>query len=235
MTLVISLVFQSFLGTGLVQATIPDELIVIEQVEEEKVNENEIVEEIENPPKEEQQEVESESMDVSEENKETTTESEMVENEVIEFPTFEENQLVEDEILLDDVEQEVEYGGEDYVIITSDGISPHATAVVKEAYRIPNTAYNLTSIKPKWWTLRGMPKLTAEAWGTVYTAFCVEPGLIHENGGNMDSVDVNGYNSRTWEQKDRINQIMMYGFGNNGDYSDDSYVATRVKRFPINV
>ncbi len=88
MTLAISLVFQSFLGTGLVQATALDESIVIEQVEEvenlnesvledvveqepiveeEEVNENEMVEEIENPPKEEQQEVESESTDVSEE------------------------------------------------------------------------------------------------------------------------------------------------------------------------
>ena len=248
-TLAVALIFQSFLGTGVVQASTTDEIIQVEEVvevenlnepvledvvgqepivEEEEVNENEMVEEIENPPKEEeQQEVESESTDVSEENKETTTESEMVKNEVVEFPTFEENQLVEDEILLDDVEQEVEYGGEDYVIITSDGISPHATAVVKEAYRIPNTAYNLTSIKPKWWTLRGMPKLTAEAWGTLYTAFCVEPGLMHENGGNMDSTDINGYDALTWNQKDKINQIMMYGFGNNGDYSDDSYVATQ--------
>ena len=245
MTLAIALVFQSFLGTGLVQATTLDESIVIEQVEEvenlnepvledvveqepiveeEEVNENEMVEEIENPPKEEQQEVESESTNVSEE---TTTESETVENEVVEFPTFEENQLVEDEILLDDVEQEVEYGGDDYTVVRSDGTSLYATAIVRESHRIKNTAYDFRSIKPKWWTLRGIPKLTAEAWGTVYTAFCVEPGVIHENGGNMDSTDINGYNSLTWPQKEKINKIMMYGFGNNGDYSDDSYVATQ--------
>ena len=27
---------------------------------------------------------------------------------------------------------------------------------------------------------------------------------MHENGGNMDSVDVNGYNSLTWEQKIKV-------------------------------
>ena len=237
-TLAVALVFQSFLGTGMVQASTTDEVIQVEEVMEvenlnepvlediveqepivvkdEVMNESEVTEDIEIPPKEEHREVESESTDVLEE------------NEVVEDATLEENQLVADEVLLDDVEQEVEYGGEDYVIITSDRISPHATAVVKEAYRIPNTAYNLTSIKPKWWTLRGMPKLTAEAWGTVYTAFCVEPGLMHENAGNMDSTDINGYDALTWNQKDKINQIMMYGYGNNGDYSDDSYVATQV-------
>ena len=247
-TLAISLVFQSFLGTGLVQATTTNESIVIEQVEEsenlnepvleyvveqepiakdEVVNESEVTEDIEIPPKEEHREVESESTDVSEENEEMNAESETVENEVVEDATLEENQLVADEVLLDDVEQEMEYGGDDYIIIQSDGASPRATAVVREAYRIKNTAYNFTSIKSNWWTLRGMPKLTAEAWGTIYTAFCVEPGIVHENGGNMDSSDINGYNSLTWPQREKINQIMMYGYGNNGDYSDDSYVATQ--------
>ncbi|MFR7897282.1 SpaA isopeptide-forming pilin-related protein, partial [Turicibacter sanguinis] len=247
-TLALSLVFQSFLGTGLVQATTTNESIVIEQVEEsenlnepvledvveqepiakdEVVNESEVTEDIEIPPKEEHREVESESTDVSEENEEMNAESETVENEVVEDATLEENQLVADEVLLDDVEQEMEYGGDDYIIIQSDGTSPRATAVVREAYRIKNTAYNFTSIKSNWWTLRGMPKLTAEAWGTIYTAFCVEPGIVHENGGNMDSSDINGYNSLTWPQREKINQIMMYGYGNNGDYSDDSYVATQ--------
>ncbi len=232
-TLAISLVFQSFLGTGLVQATTTNESIVIEQVEEsenlnepvledvveeepiakdEVVNESEVTEDIEIPPQEEHREVESESTDVSEENEEMNAESETVENEVVEDATLEENQLVADEVLLDDVEQEMEYGGDDYIIIQSDGTSPRATAVVREAYRIKNTAYNFTSIKSNWWTLRGMPKLTAEAWGTIYTAFCVEPGIVHENGGNMDSSDINGYNSLTWPQREKINQIMMYGY-----------------------
>ena len=238
MTLAISLIFQSFLGTGMVQASTPEELIKVEEVtevenlneavledvvkqepiaEDEVMNESEVVEEMEIPPQEEQQEEELELTDVLEEVITESVESETMENEVI-----------EDKILLDDVEQEVEYGGEDYVIITSDGISPYATAVVRESYRIKNTAYDFRSIKSKWWTLRGMPKLTAEAWGTVYTAFCVEPGLVHENGGNMDSTDINGYDSLTWTQREEINHILMYGFGNNGDYSDDSYVATQV-------
>ncbi len=232
-TLAVALVFQSFLGAGMVQASTTEEVIQVEEVievenlnepvledvveqepivKDEVVNESEVVEEMELPPQEDHQEVEVESTDVSEAMAIDSIETEMIENEVVEDATLEENQLVADEVLLDDIEQEVEYGGEDYVIITSDGISPHATAVVREVYRIPNTAYNLTSIKPKWWTLRGMPKLTAEAWGTVYTAFCVEPGLMHENGGNMDSTDINGYDALTWNQKDKINQIMMYGY-----------------------
>ena len=52
----------------------------------------------------------------------------------------------------------------------------------------------------------------------------LKPGVVHESGGNMSS----GYNGLTYTQRDKINQILMYGFGNNGDYSDDSYVATQV-------
>ena len=203
LTLAIALTFQSFLGTGIIQAETKTNEELVESVEEvENLNDSSLTEMIENqePIAKEEVAIENESV------------------EEIENPPKGENK----DIQL--ISEDEDYGSSDYVIMTEDGIVTYATAYVGEHYRIPNTGYDFSSIIPTWKTTRGMPKLYANNGGVEYAAFCIEPGVMHETGGNM----TNGYNGLTQEQRDKIDLILMYGYGNNGDWSDDSYVATQV-------
>lgn len=105
-------------------------------------------------------------------------------------------------------------------------IMARAAGYVQEVHRIANTSYDLTELVPKWKTSLGIPKLKATLGGIDYTVFCIEPGVIHEKGGNMEAQDY--YSQLTDAQKQKIDLILMYGYQNNGDTSDDSYVATQV-------
>ena len=105
-------------------------------------------------------------------------------------------------------------------------IMARAAGYVQEVHRIANSTYNLTELAPNWKTTLGVPKLKATLGGIDYTVFCIEPGIIHEKGGNMEAQDY--YSQLTKEQKDKIDLILMYGYQNNGDTSDDSYIATQV-------
>lgn len=101
-----------------------------------------------------------------------------------------------------------------------------AAGYVQEVHRIPNSTYDLRELVPNWTTKLGIPRLKATLGGVEYTVFCIEPGVIHEKGGNMDARDY--YSQLTDAQKHKIELILMYGYQNNGDTSDDSYVATQV-------
>ncbi len=204
LTLAFALTFQSFLGTGIIHAEVMSNEELVESVEE--------VENLNNPSTDEM--IEDQEPIAKEE---VPVESEKVE-ENENPPKAEKNT----DIQL--ISEDEDYGSSDYVIMTEDGIVTYATAYVGEHYRIPNTGYDFSSIIPTWKTSRGMPKLYANNGGVEYTAFCIEPGVMHETGGNMSS----GYNGLTQDQRDKIDLILMYGFGNNGDWSDDSYVATQV-------
>lgn len=105
-------------------------------------------------------------------------------------------------------------------------IMARAAGYVQEVHRIANTSYDLTELVDNWKTSLGIPRLKATLGGVDYTVFCIEPGVIHEKGGNMDARDY--YSQLTDAQKQKIDLILMYGYQNNGDTSDDSYVATQV-------
>lgn len=106
------------------------------------------------------------------------------------------------------ISEDEAYDSDDYVVVTADGLMSLATAYVGEKYRIANTAYDFSSIISTWKTTRGIPRLYATTGGIEYTAFCIEPGVVHESGGNMSS----GYNGLTYAQREKINQILMYGY-----------------------
>ncbi len=206
LTLAFALTFQSFLGTGIIHA------------ESTKANEElvESVEEVEN--------LNDPSIEDMVENQEPIAEDKVaIENEEVEEMENPPQQHSENGAL-GLVSEDEDYGSDDYVIMTADGIMTLATATVGEHYRIPNTSYDFSSIISTWKTSRGMPKLYAINGGTEYAAFCIEPGVMHETGGSMS----NGYNGLSQDKRDKIDLILMYGFGNNGDWSDDSYVATQV-------
>ena len=101
-----------------------------------------------------------------------------------------------------------------------------ATGYVEELYRISNTSYDLNHLVSGWKTSKGIPRLKARLGNEIYTPFCIEPGVMHETGGNMDATDY--YTNLTNQQKEQLDLILKYGYGNNGDTSDDSYVMTQV-------
>lgn len=125
--------------------------------------------------------------------------------------------LDDDELWLDGV----------YTLRNEDGYTKlRANGYVQEVHRIENTSYDLTELVPGWKTVKGIPKLQGALGGINYDLFCIEPGVIHETGGNMETQSY--YSQLTDAQKQRLNLILMYGYRNNGDTSDDSYVATQV-------
>ena len=200
LTLAISLLFQPFVNTGVAYAESTNNEVV-ESVEDVKNLNEPTIEDVEGQEPIVKEEVAIENQKVKE----------------IDNPPKDESQfqlISEDEA----------YDSDDYVVVTADGLMSLATAYVGEKYRIANTAYDFSSIISTWKTTRGIPRLYATTGGIEYTAFCIEPGVVHESGGNMSS----GYNGLTYDQRKTINWILMYGYGNNGDYSDDSYVATQV-------
>ena len=201
LALAIALVCQSFLGTGVAYAESTNNEVV------------ESVESVENMNEPTIEDIEDKEPIVKEEV--------LIENEKVEEI---ENPPKVDESQLQLISEDESYDSDDYVVVTGDGLMTLATAYVGEKYRIPNTTYDFSSIISTWKTQRGMPKLYANTGGVEYTAFCIEPGVMHETGGNMTS----GYNSLTYAQREKINHILMYGYGNNGNYSDDSYVVTQV-------
>ena len=97
---------------------------------------------------------------------------------------------------------------------------------VKEEYIISNSTYDFSHLVSGWKTGKGIPRLKATLNGTIYTPFCIEPGIVHEKDGNMDSY--NYYENLTDQQKAKIELILKHGYQNNGDTSDDSYVVTQV-------
>ncbi|MDO5792688.1 MAG: SpaA isopeptide-forming pilin-related protein, partial [Turicibacter sp.] len=201
LTLAISLLFQPFVNIGMAYA---------ESTNNEVVESVESVENLNEP-----------TIEDIEDQEPIAKEEVLIENEkVVEI----ENPPKIDESQLQLISEDESYDSHDYVVVTADGLMTLATAFVGEKYRISNTAYDFSSIISTWKTTRGIPKLYATTGGVEYTAFCIEPGIVHETGGNMSS----GYNGLTQNQRDKIDLILMYGFGNNGDYSDDSYVATQV-------
>ena len=113
---------------------------------------------------------------------------------------------------------------------TQDGVATpmlaRAAGYVQELYRIKNTSYDLSKYVSNWKTQLGIPKLKASIGGVDYTVFCIEPGVIHEKGGTMDARDY--YSQLSSDQKHKIDLILMYGYQNNGNTSDDSYVVTQV-------
>ena len=185
LTLAISLLFQPFVNTGVAYA--------------ESTN-NEVVESVE---------------DVKNLNEPTIEDVEGQEPIVKEDVAIENEKVKEidnppklDESNLELISEDESYDSDDYVVMTSDGIMTVATAYVGEKYRIANTAYDFSSIISTWKTTRGIPRLYATTGGVEYTAFCIQPGVVHESGGNMSS----GYNGLTYAQREKINQILMYGF-----------------------
>ncbi|MEE0426309.1 MAG: SpaA isopeptide-forming pilin-related protein, partial [Turicibacter sp.] len=201
LTLAISLLFQPFVNTGVAYAESTNNEVV-ESVEDVKNLNEPTIEDVEGEEPIAREDV-------------------AIENEKVKEI---DNPPKLDESNLELISEDESYDSDDYVVMTSDGIMTVATAYVGEKYRIANTAYDFSSIISTWKTTRGIPKLYATTSGVEYTAFCIEPGIIHETGGNMSS----GYNGLTYSQREKINQILMYGYGNNGDWSDDSYVATQV-------
>ena len=200
LTLAISLLFQPFVNTGVAYAESTNNEVV-ESVEDVKNLNEPTIEDVEEQEPIVKEEVAIENQKVKE----------------IDNPPKDESQLQL-------ISEDESYDSDDYIVVTADGLMSLATAYVGEKYRISNTAYDFSSIISTWKTTRGIPKLYATTGGVEYTAFCIEPGIVHETGGNMSS----GYNGLTYAQREKINQILMYGYGNNGDYSDDSYVATQV-------
>lgn len=202
LTLAILLLFQPFLNTGLAYAESLNNNEMTDSVEEVKNLNEPTIEEVEGQEPIVKEEVAIENQDVKE----------------IDNPPK------SDESNLGLISEDETYNSDDYVVVTSEGVMTMAIAYVGEKYRISNTAYDFSSIISTWKTTRGIPRLYAITGGIEYTAFCIEAGVMHETGGNMTS----GYNSLTYAQREKINHILMYGYGNNGDWSDDSYVATQV-------
>ena len=125
--------------------------------------------------------------------------------------------LDDDELWLEDV----------YSFENMDGYTTfRANGYVKELKRISNSSYDLTHLVKGWKTVKGIPRLQGTLGGINYDLFCIEPGVIHESNGEMSTQSY--YNQLTDEQKNKLNIILMYGFRNNGDTSDDSYIATQV-------
>ena len=114
----------------------------------------------------------------------------------------------------------------DNIMLLSNFLRAKTVGYVEEAYRISNTSYDLSHLVSGWKTSKGIPRLKAKIGDTFYTPFCIEPGLMHETGGNMDASDY--YANLTDQQKQQLDLILKYGYGNNGDTSDDSYVVTQV-------
>lgn len=111
LTLAIALTFQSFLGTGIIQAETKTNEELVESVEEvENLNDSSLTEMIENqePIAKEEVAIENESV------------------EEIENPPKGENT----DIQL--ISEDEDYGSSDYVIMTEDGIVTYATAYVGE-------------------------------------------------------------------------------------------------------
>ena len=144
-----------------------------------------------------------------------TAEEDKEETGVIE--ELEDYTLDDDELWTEDV----------FTINNIDGYSTiRSNGYVKELKRIPSTSYDLSKHVSGWKTVKGMPKLQGTIGGKTYDLFCIEPGVVHESNGTMNTQSY--YSQLTNAQKTRIELILMYGYRNNNNTSDDSYVITQV-------